>query len=103
MDQPREQVAAEFVGAEEELRLATFQPYRRGEQEVAELLARVEWRDPRREQRAEHDQAHEQQAADRALVVREGLPELFQGRGVNQARVAGGSALRNSHLQAPYL
>ena len=37
----REQVAAQLVGAEQEARLAAFQPGWRGQQEVAELLARI--------------------------------------------------------------
>ncbi len=101
MDQPREQVAAQLVGAEQEARLAAFQPGWRGQQEVPELLARIVGGDPGGEQRAEHDQQHEQQAAEGALVVREGLPEFLQRGRVDQARVAGGSVVHGVHRLAP--
>jgi hypothetical protein len=89
LDQPRQQVAAQFVGAEQELHLPAFQPHRRRQQEVAVLLARVMRRDPRGEDRAEHHQQHEQQAGDRALVLGEGLPEFFVRRRVQQALIRG--------------
>jgi hypothetical protein len=56
LDQPRKQVAAQFVGAEDELPGAAFEPHRRRQQEVAVLLAGVVRRDPRGEQCAEHHQ-----------------------------------------------
>ncbi len=60
---------------------------RRGQQEVAVLFARVMRRHPRGEQRAEHDQQHEQQAGNRAFVLGEGLPEFFVRRRVQQALI----------------
>src|SRR5690606_41927856 len=84
MDQAREQVAAQFVGAEQKLPLTAFQPYRWGEQKVAVLLAGVMGRNPRGEQGAEYHQQHECQAGERTLVVAEGLPELPERRGIEQ-------------------
>ncbi|MDT4865991.1 hypothetical protein FQZ97_1008220 [compost metagenome] len=51
------------------------------------MLAWVVRGDPGREQRAKHQQAHEQQAGERAFVAREGVPEFFQWRRVEQALV----------------
>ncbi|KPY02679.1 Unknown protein sequence [Pseudomonas amygdali pv. mori] len=98
LDQTRQQIAAQFVGAEDELPLTAFKPHRRCQQEVTVLLARVMGRNPRGEQGAEHDQNHEQQAGNRAFVFRERLPEFFVRGWVKQALIDCYRRSRGAHI-----
>ncbi|MNT03936.1 hypothetical protein D3C72_1384940 [compost metagenome] len=87
LDQARQQVATQFIGAEQELHLSTFQPGRRGQQEITVLLARVVRGNPRGEDGAENHQQHEHQAGDGTFVLGKRLPEFFVRRRVQQALI----------------
>ncbi len=87
LDQTRQQIAAQLVGAQQKLPLAAFEPDRRGQQEVAELLAWVMGCNPWGEEGAENHQQHERQACDSAFVLGKMLPELFVNGRVEQALI----------------
>src|SRR6185369_1150328 len=74
VDEAREDVAADRVGAEDEDVAADGGERRRAQRRVAELLARVVRRDDVREQRAEDEQAEHREADDRAAIAAEVPP-----------------------------
>ena len=80
VDQPRQDVAPERVGAEDEARLAAVSPDGRGEQRVAELLARAVRREEGREDRDQHHRDEDDEAEERAAVAGEVAPVLQERR-----------------------
>ena len=78
MDDAREDVAPDRIGAEQELRAAALLPDRWRQQVVAILSERLVRRDDVGEDGAEHDDADHDEAADRAPVLAEVCPELAQ-------------------------
>ena len=81
IDDPREDVAPDRVGAEQKLGGAAGHPERRCEEVIAELLGRQMRRDPIGEHRPEDHGDDDDQPADRTLVLAEVVPELAQRPG----------------------
>jgi hypothetical protein len=81
VDQARELVAAQAVGAQQEAAGAALGPGRRRAHRVAELLVGRVGRDHVGQQRQQHDDDDDDEAGDGALVLAEGEPEGAQRGG----------------------
>ena len=76
IDQARQDIAADGVGAEQELGVAARLPGRRRQEEITELVVRRMRREQRREDRHQDQQRKDDEADHRALVDGEVMPEL---------------------------
>ncbi len=90
MNQPREHVPAQRVGAERIGDAAACLPERRLQQRVAELLGRVMGCDQRREDRDDDEGGKDPQAEDGAAILAEVVPELAQPAGTDGGGGRGG-------------
>ena len=81
MNQARQNVAADAVGAKQELAGAAFNPGRRRQDEIAELFVRVVRRDQIGEQRQQHDEHNKAQSGPAHRGWRKVGPEFGQRRG----------------------
>ena len=82
IDDAREHVATQRIGAEREPRVAAFDKGRRQLGKAAKLLDRRMWREQRREHRDDADGKHDREADHGTAILAEGSPELEERAGL---------------------
>src|SRR5690606_18685352 len=101
VDEAREDVAADGVGAENMPPHAALLEDRRQEKQLAVLAARAVRRDEGRKDRHEQDDHKDEEADDGALVAREIEPEFGKARGRRATRLGVGRVLNRAHGSPP--
>ena len=99
VQQPRQHVAAQRIGAKREGEAAALLPEGRLQQVVAELLAGIMRRDPGGEQRHDDEGREDPEAHDGAPVLAEVIPELAQAAGTGGGGRGGGGCLGHQRFR----
>src|SRR3546814_6387950 len=85
VDEPRQDIAADGVGAEHEFPASALHPYRRCQEVLAELLDRRVRRHQVGEDGEQHQDADDDQAGDGTVVLGKIVPELAHLLGADVA------------------